>query len=337
MPAQAGATAAPATSRPARPSRTAWSGRASMPLPGEDPRLAVQGQEIAVLGHQHVREQGLGRHPAGDRPLRRGRLHHRLLAGPAAVAGAADHPHPQHGGDDVEHLARVLADDVHGPAAARAALVLDVDQDLDPRQVRRQGAQVAPPRPGRPRGIAAPCRRLSCAASAAAAACSRSSRPSWSWSGSSFSERRPNRPRCSCRISSRSFSISACAASRSDQDSIALGLQTHAHRVQRSAGRRLPPSAATAAAADQDLAEDHPAPATWRYSIGRQAEKASTSAHQAVLGRRTGRGWSRCHGKPSSSVASCAPVSRTTPSAGEGQQNRPASSLFAYRTRPVPS
>ncbi len=40
------------------------------PLPGEDPGLAVQGQEIGVLGHQHVREQGLGRHPAGDRPLR---------------------------------------------------------------------------------------------------------------------------------------------------------------------------------------------------------------------------------------------------------------------------
>jgi hypothetical protein len=27
-------------------------------------------------------------------------------------------------------------------------------------------------------------------------------------------------------------------------------------------------------------------------------------------------GWSRCHGKPSSSVASCAALKRTTPSAG---------------------
>ena len=49
--------------------------------------------------------------------------------------------------------------DVQGPAAAGAALVLDVDQDLDPRQVRRQGAQVAPPNPWRPRG-AAPCSHL---------------------------------------------------------------------------------------------------------------------------------------------------------------------------------
>ena len=184
------------------------------PLPGEDPGLAVQGQEIGVLGHQHVREQRLGRHPAGDRPLRGGRLHHRLLAGPAAVAGAADHLHPQQGGDDVEHLARVLADDVHGPAAAGAALVLDVDQDLDPRQVRRQGAQVASARARGGRGVPLLLAAASsCAASAAATVCSRSSRPSWSWSGSSFSERRPNRPRCSCRIKSRSFSISACATS----------------------------------------------------------------------------------------------------------------------------
>jgi site-specific DNA recombinase len=123
-------------------------------LAREDRRLTVERQEIAVLGHQHVRQQGLGGHPAGDRPLRGGRLHDRPLARAAAVARAADHPHPQHGGDDVEHLARVLADDVHGPAAARAGLVLEVDQDLDPRQVRRQGAQVAPARPRRPRGAA---------------------------------------------------------------------------------------------------------------------------------------------------------------------------------------
>src|SRR3954464_15391816 len=48
---------------------------------------------------------------------------------------------------------------MQGPAAAGAAPVLDVDQDLDPWQVRRQGAQVASPDPGRPRG-AAPCGHL---------------------------------------------------------------------------------------------------------------------------------------------------------------------------------
>ena len=39
-----------------------------------------------------------------------------------------------------------------------------------------------------------------------------------------------------------------------------------------------------------------------------------------------GRRW--CHGKPSSRVASCAALKRTTPSAGEGQLNRPASKRF---------
>jgi hypothetical protein len=37
--------------------------------------------------------------------------------------------------DDVEHLSDVLADHMHGPAVARAALVLDIDDDLDPRQM----------------------------------------------------------------------------------------------------------------------------------------------------------------------------------------------------------
>jgi len=60
-----------------------------------------------------------------------------------------------------------------------------------------------------------------------------------------------------------------------------------------------------------------------------QAEEASTSAHQAVPGRGIARGCSRYHGKPSSSVASWTALKRTTPSAGEGQQNRPASNLFA--------
>ena len=41
------------------------------------------------------------------------------------------------------------------PPQQGQALVLEVDQDLDPRQVRRQGAQVAPARSRRPRCIAA--------------------------------------------------------------------------------------------------------------------------------------------------------------------------------------
>jgi predicted deacylase len=44
-----------------------------------------------------------------------------------------------------------------------------------------------------------------------------------------------------------------------------------------------------------------------------KAWKARTSTHQAVLGRGIARGWSRCHGKPSSRVASCAALYRVFP------------------------
>jgi hypothetical protein len=122
--------------------------------------MAVQGQVIRELGHQHVREQRLGGHPAGDRPLRGGCLHHPLLAGPAGVARAADHLHPQLGGDEVEHLLVILADRVQCPAAAGARFILAVDQHLEPRQVDWQGTQVTAARgPGRPRD-AAPCSDL---------------------------------------------------------------------------------------------------------------------------------------------------------------------------------
>ena len=320
----------------ARPTQSHSVERSSVdPLPGEDPGLAVQGQEIGVLGHQHVREQGLGRHPAGDRPLRGGRLHHRPLAGPAAVAGAADHPHPQHGGDDVEHLARVLADDVHGPAAAGAALVLDVEQHLDPRQVRRQGAQVASPSPGRPRG-AAPCRRLLL--------------------------RRLGRGHGLLEVLQAELELVGVELLRAPAEPPALQLPDQepqlldlglrppsrsARTVSRSAckrcesrhsaGRRLPPSAAAICSSRSGSRGRSSSASDMALFYWPKAEKARVSAHQAVLGRGIARGCSRCHGKPSSRVASCAPVSRTTPSAGEGQQNRPASSLFAYRTRPVPS
>ena len=126
---------------------------------GGHPHMAVQRQEIGVLGHQHVREERLGGHPAGDRPFRGRGLHHRALASPAAIAWATDHLDPQLRGYDVEHLFLALADGVQRPAAAGAALVVDVDQDLDPRQVRRQGAQIASPSLWCPRG-AAPCSHL---------------------------------------------------------------------------------------------------------------------------------------------------------------------------------
>ena len=115
---------------------------------------------LGILGDQHLRDQRLGGHPAVDRPLRCRRLDHSALAGPAAVARPADHLHPVLRRDDVEHLRAVFADDVQRPAAARAGLVLDVDHDLDPRQVRRQCAAVASGRWARGRRLGRRASRL---------------------------------------------------------------------------------------------------------------------------------------------------------------------------------
>jgi len=58
---------------------------------------------------------------------------------------------PQLSRDDVQPPGDVLADPVQGAAAARAGLVLDVDDRLDPGQVRRHRSAVGAPR-GRARG-----------------------------------------------------------------------------------------------------------------------------------------------------------------------------------------
>jgi hypothetical protein len=59
-----------------------------------------------------------------------------------AYLGRRTDEHPELRGNDVELLAHVLADPVQGPLAARAGLVLDVDERLEARRMRRQGAAV---------------------------------------------------------------------------------------------------------------------------------------------------------------------------------------------------
>ena len=120
-------------------------GRAIEPdaLPGVDLRLPIERQVVGIFGHEHLGDGGVGRQPALDQPRRRRRLHHHLLAGAAGVFGPAHHQDPELGRHDVEALGDVLADAVQGAGAARAGRALDIDDGLDPRQVRRQGAAVA--------------------------------------------------------------------------------------------------------------------------------------------------------------------------------------------------
>ncbi len=126
-------------------------------MAGEDLRLPVERQVVGVLRHQHLRQHRLGGDAAGQRPFRCRRLHHRALAAAATVARAPDHLDPVLCRHDVEHLRHVLADHMQRSAAARAALVVDIDDHLVARQMRRQRTAIAPRRLTFPRCLR--CRR----------------------------------------------------------------------------------------------------------------------------------------------------------------------------------
>jgi len=99
---------------------------------------------IGVARDQHMRDQRLGGQPALDQPHGGGRLHDHALAVPAGQLRALGHQHPELGGDHVQPLGAVVADDGHRTPAARAGRVLRRQRDPDPRQVRRQRASACP-------------------------------------------------------------------------------------------------------------------------------------------------------------------------------------------------
>ena len=295
------------------------------PLPGEDPGLAVQGQEIGVLGHQHVRQQRLGRHPAGDRPLRGGRLHHRLLAGPAAVAGAADHLHPQLGGDDVEHLARVLADDVQAPPQQGQLL-----SSTSTRTSTRGRCAGRAPRLRRRtrggRGVPLLAATSSCAASAAADGLLEVLQAELELVGVEPLRAPAELPALQLPDQEpQLLDLGLCRVTLG-QDSIALGLQR---------------AADSGAFGGDDFRhmlqlQQQPLRVSWKI-IQRQRHGAILLAasqegqHFRSPGRARARDRAGLQPVPRQALEQrreLAPVSRTTPSAGEGQQNRPASSLL---------
>ena len=91
---------------------------------------------VAELGDHDVRHQRLGGHAAVEQPVWCGSLHDGPFAGATAIARPPGHPHPQSGGEDVQLLGPVLADQVQGATAAGAGLVLDIDHHLVARQMR---------------------------------------------------------------------------------------------------------------------------------------------------------------------------------------------------------
>jgi hypothetical protein len=101
---------------------------------------------VGVLGGEDVRDQPLGGDAALDQALGSGGLHHPLRTTPAGVFGPPGDQDLEAGRGDVEPLGHVLADDVHGPAAAWAGAILGLEHDLLARQLRRQSAAIGPAR-----------------------------------------------------------------------------------------------------------------------------------------------------------------------------------------------
>lgn len=118
-------------------------------LAGVNLGLPVQRQMISIFGHQNLGDGSLGRQSALDQPRRSRRLHDAGLAGSAGVFGPPGDEDAEQCRHHIQPLALILADPVQLALAAGAGLVVDVDDDLDPRQVRRQrptiGAALARP------------------------------------------------------------------------------------------------------------------------------------------------------------------------------------------------
>ena len=85
-----------------------------------------------------MRDRGIGRQPAFDQPGWGRRLNDTVFTGAASVFGPAHDQHPELRRHNVEPLAHVLANPVKHALAARAGLVADIHQRLEPRQMRWQ-------------------------------------------------------------------------------------------------------------------------------------------------------------------------------------------------------
>lgn len=98
---------------------------------------------MSAAGLQNLGDGRLRRQAALDQARRRRGLHDTILACAAGIFRATGHQHPELRRHHVQPLAGVLPDPMQLALAARADLVVDVDDDLNARQMRRQRATVA--------------------------------------------------------------------------------------------------------------------------------------------------------------------------------------------------
>jgi hypothetical protein len=107
-------------------------------LAGIDLGLPAERQMIGIFGHENLSNGDYGRQAALDQPGRRLGLHDTILAGTTGVFGTPGNHNAELGRHYVQSLAFVFTDPMQFALAAGASLVVDVDDNLDPRQMRRQ-------------------------------------------------------------------------------------------------------------------------------------------------------------------------------------------------------
>ncbi len=112
-------------------------------LGGKHLLLAIQRQLVAVFHHCDVGQQGFRHHSTVDRLGRRGCLQHTLAASPAAVPWTHNALDPVLHRNDVEGFLDGFPDLVQPLAAAGADVALDIDHDIDARQMLRKLPPVA--------------------------------------------------------------------------------------------------------------------------------------------------------------------------------------------------
>ena len=111
-------------------------------LPGVNLGLAIQRKMVGIFGHQNLGDGGLGRHAALNQARWRRGLHDTVLAAPTGIFRPDGDEHPELRWHNVQPLALIFADPVKFALAAGTGLAVDVDDKLDPRQMRWERAPV---------------------------------------------------------------------------------------------------------------------------------------------------------------------------------------------------
>lgn len=106
-------------------------------LAGIDLGMPLEWQMIGIFGHQNLGDGCLRRQSALDQPGRSVGLPDAVFTNAAGVFGTPGDGNAELRRHHVQPRALVLADPVQLALAAGAGLIVDVDDDLDPRQMRR--------------------------------------------------------------------------------------------------------------------------------------------------------------------------------------------------------